>query len=145
MFFHLYWSVIVLVIFGSFPVAVVGAAAEGDPYPVKITKDVPYLDLTHLHEGKTVRLQRDQDVGAQIDFDYAYVARPCLPFCIQPMQLQGGIETVGVLEVIDYLCRINAGDDFVLVIDTWIRNADAALERAKAQGGDQCRSFSLPE
>lgn len=93
-----------------------------DDYPVKIKKDLPYLDLPNIHEGKTVRLQRDQDTEAQIDFDYAYVSRPCPPFCVQPMQLNPGIETVGELEIIDYLKRISHNDDSVLVIDSRTEN-----------------------
>ncbi len=94
-------------------------ATEGDdPWPVKITPDLPYIDLPNLHEGKTIRLQREQDQDAMIDFDFAYIARPCLPFCIQPMRLSPGIETIGELEVIDYLKRLSQGDGSILVIDS---------------------------
>ena len=84
--------------------------------PVGITADRPYLDV--MHEGRLVRLQREQDNFAQIDPDFAMTSRPCPPYCIQPMHLAPGIETIGELEMLGYLERIARGDDGVLVIDS---------------------------
>lgn len=84
--------------------------------PVGITARLPWLDVTH--EGRPVRIQREQDNLNQIDPDFAMTSRPCPPYCVQPMQLAAGVETLGELEVLDYLKRIVAGDDGVLVIDS---------------------------
>jgi rhodanese-related sulfurtransferase len=94
-----------------------GAQAEA---PVGITPRQPWLDV--MHEGRLVRIQREQDNLGQIDPDYALTSRPCPPYCIQPMQLAQGVETIGELEVLDYLQRITRRDDSVLVIDS--RDAD---------------------
>ncbi len=88
--------------------------------PVGITGQQPYMDV--MHEGKLVRIQREQDNFNQIDPDFAMTSRPCPPYCIQPMHLAPGVETVGELEVLDYLQRITRRDDSVLVIDS--READ---------------------
>ncbi len=91
-------------------------------YEVKITKNLPYLDLSNLQDGKTIRLQRNQDTENMIDFEYGLTSRPCPPYCIQPIMLGDGIETVGELEMIEYISRINAGDDSVLIIDSRTEN-----------------------
>jgi rhodanese-related sulfurtransferase len=88
--------------------------------PVGITAALPALDV--IHDGRPVRIQRDPDNLNQIDPDFALTSRPCPPYCIQPMQLAPGVETLGELEVIDYLRRTGLRDDAVLVIDS--RDAD---------------------
>lgn len=88
--------------------------------PVGITAQQPYMDV--MHEGKLVRIQREQDNFNQIDPDYAMTSRPCPPYCIQPMQLAPGVETIGELEMLAYLQRITRRDTGVLVIDS--READ---------------------
>lgn len=88
--------------------------------PVGITAQQPYLDV--MHEGKLVRIQRDPDSFAQIEPDFAMTSRPCPPYCIQPMHLAPGVETVGELELLAYLQKITRGDDGILVIDS--READ---------------------
>lgn len=84
--------------------------------PVGITADRPYMDV--MHDGKLVRIQRDPDNFAQIDPDFAMTSRPCPPYCIQPMHLAPGVETIGELEVLDTLQKITRRDDSILVIDS---------------------------
>lgn len=100
--------------------ALIGHAATADDRPVNITADRPYVDV--MHDGRTVRIQRDPDNFAEIDPDFARTSRPCPPYCVQPMQLAPGVETIGELEVLAYLQRIARRDDSVLVIDS--RDAD---------------------
>jgi rhodanese-related sulfurtransferase len=88
--------------------------------PVGLTAVLPALDV--MHDGRPVRIQRDPDNLNQIDPDFALTSRPCPPYCVQPMQLGPGVETLGELEVIDYLRRTALRDDAVLVIDS--RDAD---------------------
>jgi rhodanese-related sulfurtransferase len=89
-------------------------AACADP-PVGITPRLPHVDV--LHAGRPVRIQREPDNLNQIEPDFALTSRPCPPYCIQPMQLAPGVETLGELELLDYLKR-SAGDDKLLVIDS---------------------------
>lgn len=84
--------------------------------PVNITAELPYVDV--LHKGKAVRIQRVQDNENLIDLDYGLTSRPCPPYCIQPMQLEAGVETIGELDVLDYLKRIHDGDSTILIIDS---------------------------
>ena len=84
--------------------------------PVGITARQPYLDV--VHEGRLVRIQREPDNFNQIDPDFAMTSRPCPPYCVQPMQLAPGVETVGELEVLDYLQRVTRRDETVMVIDS---------------------------
>lgn len=100
--------------------AALALAAVAADQPVGITADRPYLDV--MHEGRLVRIQRDPDNFAQIEPDFAMTSRPCPPYCIQPFQLAPGVETIGELEVLEYLHRVTRRDDTVLVIDS--READ---------------------
>jgi rhodanese-related sulfurtransferase len=90
-------------------------ADEFAPIEVGIT---PEMDLfTVLHGGETVWIRRDQDVGNVVDPEFALTSRPCPPFCIQPMRVAPGVETLGELELIGYLERVGR-DPSVLVVDT---------------------------
>ncbi len=83
--------------------------------PVNITAELPYVNV--LHKGKTVRIQREQEPGSMVEPDYAQTSRPCPPYCIQPIQLAPGVETIGELELLRYLQAIGHGEP-VLVIDS---------------------------
>jgi rhodanese-related sulfurtransferase len=96
--------------------ALVAGAVLADGKPVGITANLPYVDV--VHEGKPFRIQRDQDNDAEVDPAYAFTSRPCPPYCVQPMQLAPGVETIGELELLDYLQRASQRDGNVLVIDS---------------------------
>jgi rhodanese-related sulfurtransferase len=83
---------------------------------VKITESLPYVEMRHA--GEKLLLMRHQDPGHVIEPPYDQTSRACPPFCVQPMHLAAGVETIGELEVIDYLKRIGEGDEDVLVIDS---------------------------
>ena len=70
------------------------------------------------HRGKTVVIQREQNPAATITAEYARTARMCPPYCIQPIKLAPGVETLGELEVLDYLSRIHHGENNLMVIDS---------------------------
>jgi rhodanese-related sulfurtransferase len=90
---------------------------------VKITSDL--ASVTVKHNGKQVTIQRNQNQNNTIPAAYAKTSRPCPPFCVQPAHLAPGVETIGELEVLDYLKRMSDGDDSVLVIDSrtpdWVK------------------------
>jgi len=83
---------------------------------VQIAPDLPYVEISHGEER--VLLMRHQDPGHSIQPPYQKTARPCPPYCVQPMQLAPGVETIGELELIDYLKRAAAEPSAVLVIDS---------------------------
>lgn len=83
---------------------------------VKITEELPYIELSH--GGKPVTVLRYQDPSHRIVQPYDRTNRPCPPYCVQPMHLAPGVETVGELEVLAFLQRIADGDASVLLIDS---------------------------
>lgn len=91
-------------------------SAMADDEHVYITRDLPYVEV--LHHGKPVRIQRNPDTLNTIDSDYALTSRPCPPFCIQPMVLAPGVETIGELELLDYLRDIGAGNQGLMLVDS---------------------------
>ena len=104
-------SVILYFLLGALGVA--SAAGDG---AVHIRDGLPYVDT--LHEHKPVRVQRNQDNDNMLPFEFALTSRPCPPYCIQPMRLAPGVETIGELEVLDYLARIGQGEHAVLLVDS---------------------------
>lgn len=68
---------------------------------VKITADLPYLDVQH--DGKTVRIERIQDPEHRLTNSFSKTSRVCPPFCVNPMELMPGIKTVGELELLNFL------------------------------------------
>jgi len=82
---------------------------------VNITPTVGSIDV--LHNGKKITIERNQDPNNTIDANYAITSRHCPPFCIRPIKLAPGVETIGELELINYLKKIGV-DDSVIVIDS---------------------------
>ncbi|MEA1050357.1 rhodanese-like domain-containing protein [Lamprobacter modestohalophilus] len=87
-----------------------------DALEVKIAPDRPYIEL--LQGEEKVLLMRHQDPGHTIRPPFEKTSRPCPPYCVQPMQLAPGVETIGELELIDYLQRAAGELSDVLVIDS---------------------------
>ena len=81
-----------------------------------ITAGMPTVEVLHL--GKPVTIQREKNPSATIRAEYALTARKCPPFCIQPMQLAEGVETLGELEVLDYLQRMRPEESKLMVVDS---------------------------
>jgi len=99
-----------------------GALAAGE-MTVRITPDIAAVEV--MHNGKKINIQRNQDENHTVNPDFAKTSRKCPPFCVQPYSLEAGVETIGELEVLDYLSRIGKGDTSVLVIDSrtpdWVK------------------------
>ncbi|MGH8120289.1 MAG: rhodanese-like domain-containing protein, partial [Gammaproteobacteria bacterium] len=74
---------------------------------VRITQDIESVEVNHA--GKKVTIVRNQEPGNIINPDYAKTARKCPPFCIQPMVIAKDVETIGELEMLDYLQRSSRG------------------------------------
>ena len=91
--------------------------------PVGISPDM--MDAEVMHGSETVKIMRDQDNAATVIPAFAKTSRPCPPFCIQPIVLAPGVETLGEREIIDYLVKMKNGDDSILVIDSrtpdWVK------------------------
>lgn len=93
----------------------VSAAAAQE---VKITQDMPFFEFDNGE--RFIVIERIQDNNAVIDPAYAKVARPCPPFCVQPMEAAPGVKTLGELEVIEFIeNEVSAGTG--LLIDARLR------------------------
>ena len=92
-----------------------GAQAK-ESKPVGITPDIS--SVTVMHNGKEVKISRNQDNGNTVIPAFAKTSRPCPPFCIQPIKLAEGVETVGEVEVIDYAKKMSDGDKSIMLVDS---------------------------
>lgn len=101
------------ILFALFLAAASAAHSTGE---VRLTHDLPYVEVKH--EGKIVRIERNPDTENLLDPDFTLTSRPCPPYCIQPMNLAPGVETIGELEMLDFLRAMSAGNDEILVIDS---------------------------
>jgi rhodanese-related sulfurtransferase len=97
-------------------ISVPAALVAADEVTVKITPELASVDV--LHDGRKITIRRNQDQDHTIDPAFARTSRKCPPFCIQPSTLAPGVETIGELEVIEYLRKIAEGDTSILVIDS---------------------------
>lgn len=90
---------------------------------VKITPELGSIDVKH--NGKAVTIKRNQDNDNKVADDFAKTSRNCPPFCIQPISLAPGVETIGEVEMLEYLKKASDGDKSVLVIDSrtpdWVK------------------------
>jgi rhodanese-related sulfurtransferase len=89
---------------------------EENDISVAISADL--TDVTVTHKGKDFRIMRDQDTEAVVNPQFAKTSRACPPFCIQPISVAPGVETLGEIEVLNYLSKIHAGDNSILVVDS---------------------------
>ena len=92
-----------------------GAVSAGAPHPVNIRPD--QAKLVVQHDGRPVVVERNVDTENMIDPDFMMTSRACPPYCIQPMHLAPGVETIGELEVIAYLQWVGK-DNSVFVVDS---------------------------
>jgi len=96
------------------PLLLIGTSALGADN--KIAPMIESVDVTH--NGETVTVTRGHDRNATLPEIFQKTDRGCPPFCVQPMQAVPGVDTVGELEVLDYLHRIHQGDESIMVIDS---------------------------
>jgi rhodanese-related sulfurtransferase len=101
---------------GSAPAAKAADAAKPAEVAVKITPALASVDV--MHAGKPVTIMRNQDTNSKVNAEFAKTSRKCPPFCIQPFTLAPGVETIGEVEILDYLKKMNAGDSSILAIDS---------------------------
>lgn len=90
-------------------VAFTGTAVAADKLAVGITRDMQKYD------GK-VTIMRNQDQSNLVNQAFAKTSRKCPPFCIQPMKI-GLVETIGEVELIDYVRQMDEGGH-VLIVDS---------------------------
>jgi len=92
------------------------ANVSAENKPVGITPDMK--EAAVKHNGKSVTITRNQNNKNTVNPSFAKTSRPCPPFCIQPMVLAPGVETIGEVEIIDYIKKMSDGDSSILVVDS---------------------------
>ena len=107
----------------AFAASLVFSANVSAGKPVAIVKGM--MDVTVKHDGSDVKITRNQDNKNTVNPAFAKTSRPCPPFCIQPAILAPGVETIAEREVIDYVVKMSAGDNSILVVDSrtpdWVK------------------------
>ena len=96
--------------------ASIATSAFAENKPVGITPDL--MSVTITHNGQPVEIKRNQDNANTVIDAFAKTSRPCPPFCIQPMKLADGVETLGEVEVIEYATKMEAGDKSIMLVDS---------------------------
>jgi rhodanese-related sulfurtransferase len=90
-----------------------GVGLGAQELKVKITPTLSAVDV--VHAGQKVRIQRIQDTGNKIIDDFAKTSRPCPEFCIHAMVVAPGVETLGELELLDFMTRqVPSGQGLVI-------------------------------
>ncbi|MCK5902538.1 MAG: rhodanese-like domain-containing protein [Cocleimonas sp.] len=100
-----------------------GKTATVEHRPVAITRGLNQIIIQH--DGKPFEIMRAKDNDAVLPPMFAKTSRPCPPFCVQPMTIAEGVETIGELEFLDYLVQKSEGDDSLTIVDS--RTADWAV------------------
>ncbi len=86
-----------------------------EPLRVNITKNIQQIEIKT--PTRTVAIQREQDPMHTIEPPFDKTSRSCPPFCIQPITAAPGVETLGELELIEFLQK-TVTDDRIMIIDT---------------------------
>lgn len=81
---------------------------------VGITKSIQRIEIKT--PTRNVVIQREQDPLHTIEPPFDKTSRACPPFCIQPITAAPGVETLGELELIEFLQKTR--DDRIMIIDT---------------------------
>lgn len=84
-----------------------------DKYPVRLTADIPFVTFTH--QGRKIQIKRIQDTKHHLLDDFTKTSRSCPPFCIHPMTVADGVETIGELELISFMKNIVEKDKGLLI------------------------------
>lgn len=85
-----------LAVMAFFTLAVPGMAQD-----VRITPDIASRSI--ILNGQELVIERIQDTAHTLDPEFTKTSRPCPPFCIHPIKAAPGVETVGEIEVMDFL------------------------------------------
>ena len=97
-------------------ITLLSSAATAHAQAVGISSDLMSVEV--LHNEKMVEIIRNQEVDNSVTPDFALTSRPCPPFCIQPMVAAEGVETLGELEVIDYIQKMQNVNSNILLVDS---------------------------
>ena len=88
-------------------------ALQATAQDVGISEDT--MAIEYDFNGKTYVISRNQDTNNRILDRFALTSRPCPSHCIQPMSLHKDVETVGELELLNFLQDyVSTGKGFLI-------------------------------
>ena len=93
-----------MLVSGVLLLAVIGRPGHASEHAVNITHGIASVEV--MHQGRKVVIERNPDTENMLDPDYSLTSRPCPPYCIQPISLGPGVETIGELEMLEYLKKV---------------------------------------
>lgn len=89
---------------------------------VKITEELASISIKE--NGKTVKIERIEDGKHRLTSSFTETSRACPPFCVQPMKI-GNVETIGELELLDFLQQMQDETNNIILIDArtkdWVK------------------------
>lgn len=101
---------LVAICLSFFSVAILSLVHAGE---VNIAKGLPYVNT--VHNGKLVKIERNQDQSHVLTGAYTKTSRKCPPFCVQPIQVAPGVVTVGELELLEFIQKkVNKGQGVLI-------------------------------
>lgn len=86
---------------------------------VKLTPDRDFVEV--IHQGRLIKVQRIQDQDHRLEGGFTKTSRRCPPFCIQPIQVHPQVQTVGQVELFDFMEK-DLLDETGVIVDA--RTAD---------------------
>ncbi len=90
-----------------------GVSTSAAAVDVKLTSNKDFIQVKH--EGKMVKVERNQDLNHHVDAFWAKTSRKCPPFCIQPDTPAEGVTHVGEYEVIEFMTeKVNPGSGVMI-------------------------------
>jgi rhodanese-related sulfurtransferase len=93
-----------MLLFGCLAMVGLARAQSGSDtteYQVPLVAGKPYLHV--LHEGRSVKVERVQDPEFELRGYYAKTSRKCPPFRLHPMAAALDVQTVGEVEIFDFM------------------------------------------
>ena len=99
---------------------IAGLALSGSAYSAKLKVGITPKQgsYTVKHNGKNMKIMRNQNQKNTVTPAFAKTSRKCPPFCIQPSSLAPGVETIGEVEVIEYAKKMSDGDNSIIIVDS---------------------------
>ena len=94
----------------------IAADQKSEEIKVGITTELKKLKFTH--KGEEQLIMRNQDQMHTVTPAFAKTSRPCPPFCVQPIEVATGVDTIGEIELIEFIRQMSDGDGSILVVDS---------------------------
>jgi len=89
------------VVLAAAAIATAAWAQDADSNSIQLVEGKPFIHV--LADGESVKIQRIQDPSYELTGYYARTGRKCPPFCIHPMHVAPGVETIGEVEMFEFM------------------------------------------